>query len=514
MLDPDACHAALVARDARFDGLFFVGVATTGIYCRPICPARTPGRDRCSFHPCAAAAERAGFRACLRCRPELAPGAHDGAAVDAIARLVERAAALIDEGYLNERGVDDLAARLGVSARHLRRATEARLGVSPVELAQTRRLALAKQLLHDTSLGLAELAHASGFASVRRFNAAFRASFARAPSELRREHAPAASPALRLRLDHREPHDWPRLLAFLRARAIPGVELVRERSYHRVVHIGGHTGLLHVSRDPKPGALQALVSPALAPVLMPLVARLRRAFDLDARPDAIARDLGRDPLLAPHLRARPGLRVPGSFDDFEIAARAVLGQQVSVRAATTLAGRLVARFGVALPDLAPGLTGLTELTPGLTGLTGLTDSLPVSPSSLPVSPVSLPVSPSSLPVSPSSLPVSPSSLPVSPVSPVSPTASRPPTSSPAAAPPSSPRSASRRPAPRPSTPSPSPSVAARCASRPATPRASPRSCAPSPASASGARSTSCYADYTTPTPSRPATSCCARPSTA
>jgi AraC family transcriptional regulator of adaptative response / DNA-3-methyladenine glycosylase II len=377
MLDPDACHAALVARDARFDGLFFVGVATTGIYCRPICPARTPGRDRCSFHPCAAAAERAGFRACLRCRPELAPGAHDGAAVDAIARLVERAAALIDEGYLNERGVDDLAARLGVSARHLRRATEARLGVSPVELAQTRRLALAKQLLHDTRLGLAELAHASGFASVRRFNAAFRASFARAPSELRREHAPAASPALRLRLDHREPHDWPRLLAFLRARAIPGVELVRERSYHRVVHIGGHTGLLHVSRDPKPGALQALVSPALAPVLMPLVARLRRAFDLDARPDAIARDLGRDPLLAPHLRARPGLRVPGSFDDFEIAARAVLGQQVSVRAATTLAGRLVARFGVALPDLAPGLTGLTELTPGLTGLTaGLTDLTP------------------------------------------------------------------------------------------------------------------------------------------
>jgi AraC family transcriptional regulator of adaptative response / DNA-3-methyladenine glycosylase II len=506
MLDPDACHAALVARDARFDGLFFVGVATTGIYCRPICPARTPGRDRCSFHPCAAAAERAGFRACLRCRPELAPGAHDGAAVDAIARLVERAAALIDEGYLNERGVDDLAARLGVSARHLRRATEARLGVSPVELAQTRRLALAKQLLHDTRLGLAELAHASGFASVRRFNAAFRASFARAPSELRREHAPAASPALRLRLDHREPHDWPRLLAFLRARAIPGVELVRERSYHRVVHIGGHTGLLHVSRDPKPGALQALVSPALAPVLMPLVARLRRAFDLDARPDAIARDLGRDPLLAPHLRARPGLRVPGSFDDFEIAARAVLGQQVSVRAATTLAGRLVARFGVALPDLAPGLTGLTEShSRSHRSHRSHRVSLPVSPSSLPVSPVS----PSSLPVSPT-----PAHSPVSPVSPVSPTASRPPTSSPAAAPPSSPRSASRRPAPRPSTPSPSPSVAARCASRPATPRASPRSCAPSPASASGARSTSCYADYTTPTPSRPATSCCARPSTA
>lgn len=351
MLDPDACHAALVARDARFDGLFFVGVATTGIYCRPICPARTPGRARCSFHRSAAAAERAGFRACLRCRPELAPGPRgpdEAAPVDAIARLVEHAAALIDEGFLNERGVDDLAARLGVCARHLRRATEARLGVSPVELAQSRRLALAKQLLHDSRLGLAELAHASGFASVRRFNAAFRARFARAPSELRREQADAAAGALRLRLDFREPYDFARLLAFLRARAVPGVEQVDADAYRRVVHLGGRTGLLRVTRDARPGALRVELSPGLSPVLMPLVARLRRVFDLDARPDRIARDLGRDPLLAPHLRRRPGLRVPGSLDDFEIAVRAVLGQQVSVRAATTLAGRLVARFGVAL----------------------------------------------------------------------------------------------------------------------------------------------------------------------
>lgn len=367
MLDPDACHAALVARDARFDGLFFVGVATTGIYCRPICPARTPGRERCSFYRWAAAAERAGFRACLRCRPELAPGARgldEGAAVDAIARLVEHAAALIDEGFLNERGVDELAARLGVSARHLRRATEARLGVSPVELAQSRRLALAKLLLHDSRLGLTELAHASGFASVRRFNAAFRARFARAPSELRREHASAAAgPALRLRLDFREPHDFARLLAFLGARAIPGVEQVRADAYQRVVHLDGRTGLLRVARDARPGALRVELSPALSPVLMPLVARLRRVFDLDARPDQIARDLGRDPLLAPHLRRRPGLRVPGSFDDFEIAVRAVLGQQVSVRAATTLAGRLVARFGVALADLATSDPTTSDLSP-------------------------------------------------------------------------------------------------------------------------------------------------------
>ena len=365
MLDPDACHAALVARDARFDGLFFVGVATTGIYCRPICPARTPGRDRCSFHPCAAAAERAGFRACLRCRPELAPGAHlpdEHAPVDAITRLVDRATALIDGGYLNTRSIDELADHLGVSARHLRRATEARLGVSPVELAQTRRLALAKHLLHDTHLGLTELAHASGFASVRRFNAAFRARFDRAPSELRREQTAAVGPALRLRLDFREPYDWPRLLAFLRARAIPGVEHVDERGYHRVVHLEGHTGLVQVRRDVRPGSLAALLSPSLSPVLMPLVARLRRLLDLDARPDAIARDLGRDPLLAPLLRARPGLRVPGSCDDFEIAVRAVLGQQVSVRAATTLAGRLVARLGAPItPD--PRLPTLTHRFP-------------------------------------------------------------------------------------------------------------------------------------------------------
>ncbi len=400
MLDPDACHAALIARDARFDGLFFVGVATTGIYCRPICPARTPGRDRCSFHPCAAAAERAGFRACLRCRPELAPGARNldvkgsapngpaaagsaasgpdaAAPVDAVAHLVERATALIDGGYLNDHGVDDLAARLGVSARHLRRATEAQLGVSPIELAQTRRLALAKQLLHDTRLGLAELAHASGFASVRRFNAAFRARFGRAPSDLRREHnEQTTTPALRLRLDFREPHDWPRLLAFLRARALPGVEMVDEHSYHRILQLGGHTGIIHVTRAPRTPALQVELSPTLLPVLMQLVARLRRVFDLDARPDAIHRDLGRDPLLGPLLRARPGLRVPGSFDDFEIAVRAVLGQQVSVRAATTLAGRLVAQFGAILT--APvGAPTPSDLTAGLTS--GLTHRFPTAP---------------------------------------------------------------------------------------------------------------------------------------
>lgn len=363
VFDLDACYAALTARDARFDGLFFVGVATTGIYCRPVCVARTPRRDRCSFHRSAAEAERAGFRACFRCRPELAPG---HASVDALPRLVASAAALIDDGFLNEHGVDALAATLGVTARHLRRATEEQLGVSPVELAQTRRLALAKQLLQDTDLGLAELAHASGFRSVRRFNALFLARFGRAPSELRRG-LPASGPGLSLRLDHRAPLDWPRLLGFLAARAIPGVEQVTGDGYRRVVHLGGHTGghtgVVHV-RPMRAGALRADIDLALAPVLMPLVVRLRRLFDLDADPTRVAEVLARDPTLAPEIARRPGLRVPGSVDGFETAVRAVLGQQVSVRAATTLAGRLVARLGVPVTDSG----GLTHRFPTATEL--------------------------------------------------------------------------------------------------------------------------------------------------
>ena len=352
MFDLDACYAALSARDARFDGLFFVAVSTTGIYCRPVCSARTPRRDRCSFHRSAAEAERAGYRACLRCRPELAPGL---APIDAVPRLVRGAAALIDEGFLNEHDVDALARTLGVTARHLRRATEEQLGVSPVELAQSRRLALAKQLLHDTSLGLGELALASGFRSVRRFNALFRQRFGRAPSELRRAAPTTASPGLTLRLDVREPFDWPRLLAFFRARAIPGVELIDGDSYRRIVHLGGHTGALQVRPGPR-GGLQADIDLTLAPVLMPLVTRLRRLFDLDADPVRISEALARDPSLAPHVRRRPGLRVPGAVDGFEMAARAILGQQVSVRAATTLAGRLVARFGVPFAGAPDGLS--------------------------------------------------------------------------------------------------------------------------------------------------------------
>jgi AraC family transcriptional regulator of adaptative response / DNA-3-methyladenine glycosylase II len=334
----DAHYQALVARDPRFDGVFFVGVSTTGIYCRPICPARTPGRSRCTFYASAAAAESAGYRACFRCRPEVAPG---HAPVDAVDTLVTAATQRIAEGALNDGSLDELAAELGVSARHVRRSIEARLGVSPVELAQSRRLALAKQLLQDTALPLTEIAFAAGFSSVRRFNAVFAERMGRSPSELRRAHG-AGEQGVTLRLDVRPPYDWEHLLGFLRVRAIPGVESVAEGVYRRVVHLGGKTGTIEVRYTTR---LALTVSPELLPVLMPLVARVRRMFDLDARPDQIRAVLGSDRQLARLVAARPGLRVPGAIDPFEAAVRALLGQQVSVAAATTLAGRFAARLG-------------------------------------------------------------------------------------------------------------------------------------------------------------------------
>jgi AraC family transcriptional regulator of adaptative response / DNA-3-methyladenine glycosylase II len=352
VLTDDARYDALLARDRRFDGVFFVGVSTTGIYSRPICPARTPGRAPSTFYETPAQAEAAGFRACFRCRPELAPGNAD---VDAVDQLVAAAAERFAEGALNEGTVDDLAAELGVSARHLRRATEARLGVSPLALAQTRRLALAKQLLQDTVLPVTQIAFAAGFASVRRFNAAFAEAMGAPPSRLRRENvepaadAAEAAPAagLVLRLDYRPPYAWEHTLRFLAARAIPGVEAVDvgAGAYRRVVREGAVVGTIEVRPVAGRPARALAGSPSLVPALMPFVARGRRPFDLDARPDLIARVLGRDPRLAPLVAARPGLRVPGAVDTFEAAVRAMLGQQISVAAATTLAGRFAASLG-------------------------------------------------------------------------------------------------------------------------------------------------------------------------
>jgi AraC family transcriptional regulator, regulatory protein of adaptative response / DNA-3-methyladenine glycosylase II len=344
-LDADACFLALRARDRRFDGTFYVGVTTTGVYCRPICPARTPGRDRCVFFTRAAEAERDGYRACFRCRPELAPGV---AAIDSIPRLVRSAAAHIEAGFLNDRSVDDLAAALGVTSRHLRRAMETALGVSPVELAQARRLSAAKQLLQDTDLKIAEVAFASGFSSVRRFNTAFRARFGRPPTALRRDRTSASAGAISLRLDYRPPLELDRLLAFLRARAIEGVEEVGDDYYARTAIVGDRIGRISIAKERDRHSLRASISLSLAPKVVEICARLRALFDLDAQPDRIAAQLGGS--IEASVRARPGLRVPGAFDGFEMGVRAIVGQQISVANAAVLLARFARRFGEALED--------------------------------------------------------------------------------------------------------------------------------------------------------------------
>jgi AraC family transcriptional regulator of adaptative response / DNA-3-methyladenine glycosylase II len=336
----DTWYRAIVSRDPRFDGVFFVGVTTTGIYCRPVCPARTPGRDRVRFYRRAAEAERDGFRACFRCRPELAPG---NAIIDASSRLAAAAAGRIEAGA--EESLEDLARALGVTSRHLRRTLRKELGVSPVELAQSKRIGLAKQLLHDTALPIADVAFASGFGSVRRFNALFRHRFGRPPSQVRKTRGAEASAGVVLRLDYRPPLDWQSLLDFLAARAIPGVESVDGGAYRRTIRIEGQKGFVVVRPDPTRNALRAEVSLSLASVLLPVKARLRTLFDLDAHPVAVAAHLERDRRLRPLVMRHPGLRLPGAFDGFEVAVRAILGQQVSVKGASTLGGRLAEALG-------------------------------------------------------------------------------------------------------------------------------------------------------------------------
>jgi AraC family transcriptional regulator, regulatory protein of adaptative response / DNA-3-methyladenine glycosylase II len=345
-LDPTSCYRALSARDARFDGVFFVGVTTTKIYCRPVCRARLPRADRCRFYRSAAAAEADGFRPCLRCRPEKAPGR---SIVDATERLAHNAAVRIAAGALNESGMEELAAALHTSSRQLRRAVKREYGATPVELAQTHRLLLAKRLLTESDLSMTQVAYSSGFSSVRRFNALFRSRYRLSPTNLRRgRRGSDLQPAdtFVLALDYRPPLDWEALLGFLAGRAVPGVEVVREGRYARTVAIGEHRGWIAVEQAGGAATtLRVEVSISLAPALMPLLTRVRDLFDLDAEPQAIAAHLAADPILARSVSHRPGLRVPGAMDGFELALRAVLGQQVSVRAASTLAGRFAEWFG-------------------------------------------------------------------------------------------------------------------------------------------------------------------------
>lgn len=351
-LDHDACYRALCLRDPRFDGRFFVGVKTTGIYCRPICPARTPSLENVTFYPTAAAAQDAGFRPCLRCRPETSP---DLGAWRGTSNTVSRALALIELGALTEASVEDLANRVGVGERQLRRLFRQHLGASPVAVAQSRRLLLAKQLVHETRLPMAEIALASGFGSVRRFNETFQTQFDRAPSQLRRASGPEVSAGpqgeISLLLRFHPPYDWPSMLEFLHRRAIPGIEAVTPTRYARSVKIDGAQGMVAVEQA-NGNALRAFARFPKLSALPMLIARLRRVFDLAADPLPIAAHLAKDLALAPLVKARPGLRVPGAWDGFELAIRAVLGQQITVSAAARLAGRLVAAHGerLAQPD--------------------------------------------------------------------------------------------------------------------------------------------------------------------
>ncbi len=346
-LDRVACYRAIATRDARFDGRLFVGVRTTGIYCRPICPARTPKPENCTFFASAAAAQEAGFRPCLRCRPEISP---DFAAWRGTSNSVQRALALIADGALDgdTDGVDALAARLGLGGRQLRRLFREHLGASPVAVAQTRRVLFAKQLLHETRLPMTEVALAAGFGSVRRFNHTFKQLFGRPPGALRRggmRGSGAASAEIALSLPYALPYDWPAMLAFLAARAIPGVEHVADGHYFRSIEIEGEQGWIEVARQQRGDALRAVIRFPSVKALPGIVARIRRVFDLSADIAAITAHLACDARLKPLIAARPGLRVPGAWDGFELAVRAVLGQQITVGAARGLAGKLVERHG-------------------------------------------------------------------------------------------------------------------------------------------------------------------------
>lgn len=351
MLDPEIAYQALTARDTRFDGVFFVGVTSTGIYCRPVCPVKPPQQKNCLFFDSAEAAEKAHFRPCLRCRPELAPG---NAPIDSRHRIADLLVQRIDEGLLEENAhLEEIAAEFGLSLRQLRRIVRQELGVSPFELRQTRRMLLAKQLLTETRLSITDVAFASGFNSLRRFNDVFQARYRMTPGSLRKEagqqqNPVTASDSAQLLLSYRPPYDWPAMLDFLRLRLMKEVEAVDENSYMRTLRLGRHCGWLRVTHHRTKPALQVEFSSSLTPVLPALLQRLRNLFDLSAQPLLIAERLQQDPLLAESVQRNPGLRVPGAFDGFELAVRAILGQQITVRAATTLSSRFAAAFGEAM----------------------------------------------------------------------------------------------------------------------------------------------------------------------
>lgn len=366
-------YTAFKAKDERFDGRFFVGISSTGIYCRPVCRVKMPKKENCFFYPSAAAAEAAGYRPCLKCRPELAPGL---APIDALSSLARRAALRIESDDLSDSNLPELAESLGVTDRHLRRAFRTEFGVAPVQYLQTRRLLLAKNLLTDTSLSVIDVALAAGFGSLRRFNDLFKKHYRFSPSDLRKQ---AVEPQARngdhiaLRLGYRPPYDWDSLLTFLSGRTIGGVEVVTDGVYQRTVSLTGggreHCGWIGISHAPEKNALTVNMTSSLLPVLPQVLARVRWLFDLHCNPVEIYEALSAMSEIKPGL-CRPGTRLPGCFDSFEMAVRAVLGQQITVKAARTLATRLAAAFGRPIDTPIDGLTRIFPSPEIIAGLDG------------------------------------------------------------------------------------------------------------------------------------------------
>ncbi len=360
----EAFYSALASRDPRFDGVFFVGVTSTKIYCRPICPVQTPKEMNCRFYDSAHAAESHGFRPCLRCRPELAPG---NAPVDDAHRIAHLIVNRMEEGVLdNAARLEDIAAQFDLSSRQIRRIVQAEMGVSPIELLQSRRLLLSKQLLTETALSITEVAYASGFSSLRRFNDAFCKRYRMPPTRLRKkvldsDDALMVADTSTVQLVYRPPYDWDGILAFLKARTLKEAEWVSDGVYYRTIRLGKYKGWISVRHAPEKCALMVQFTHSLTPVLPALLGRLKDLFDVVARPDLIAAQLRRDKILKKIIDKNKGLRVPGAFDGFEMAVRAILGQQVTVAAATTLACRFAEAFGEKIKTPFPELSRLSPL---------------------------------------------------------------------------------------------------------------------------------------------------------
>ena len=349
MLQAEVYERARLARDSRFDGQFYVGVKTTGIYCRPICPANAPKSENVSFYPSAAAAGEAGFRPCLRCRPECAPGTP---AWSGTSTTVRRGLRLISSGALDDGNVETLANRLGVTSRHLRRLFTKHLGASPLAVAHTQRLHFAKRLIDETSLPMNHISNAAGFGSVRRFNDTFQKTYGRTPRDLRRSGNEAQltgrTATLTVKLAYRRPFSWPAMVEFFLHRATPGVEQVAGSIYRRTFSFNGDHGIVEVQPHAQDGYLSLTLFSINTGALFDTVQCAREVFDLDAPANEIGSALGQDEKLRVMLNQHPGIRVPGAWDGFELTVRAILGQQISVKGATTIAGRIATRYGETL----------------------------------------------------------------------------------------------------------------------------------------------------------------------